>query len=603
MSGFAVHLDFARPATPDRLTTVAQEIAYRGPHRQTARTIGPCTLMHAALWTTPEAEDEDQPQRHVTRDFCLAADARVDNRDELTDALQASTRQPLHTDADFILAAYERWGADLVHHVVGDFAFVLWDGEREELLITRDHLGSRPLFVAQIPHGVVAGSTLPAVLAGINGEPGVDETYLAGFLHGLSPRDRTIWTGVERLAPGHRRRVARDRVVTDRYWSPNLEPLVQPIEDTVELTRTLFEEAVRCRLRTRDGIASDVSGGFDSSTVTATAARLGADVHPISLVYRSDPEAFELLYIGSVIDHLGLDGNLIEADDLVTLDPIADIRTHQEPLYSVDATDTAARYDVMTSLGISVSLTGMGGDELLHGGSGRWLDLLRWSVRETAMRWTSSHRAGLVARGARAVRMRNARRHRPWLRVPPPPWPAPAPRVGSRAAAARLSGYEGPWNLPAYELTERLAAERGIEARHPFQDRRLVELGLRLPDEQTKAGGEPRGLHRLAFGHLLPSSVTSREGKAEFSASYRRRMHDRQSREDVAEALTALGDRIDPAAVLSAFTQDPGRPVSPSIWHQWWAISAGIALSGGFRHNTPHSADTISPRNDLPTEA
>ena len=105
--------------------------------------------MHAALWTTVEAEDEAQPQRHVDRDFWLAADARVDNRDELTAILEGTSRQPLHTDADLILAAYERWGAGLLDHVVGDFGFVLWDGEREELLVARDPFGLRPVFLAR----------------------------------------------------------------------------------------------------------------------------------------------------------------------------------------------------------------------------------------------------------------------------------------------------------------------------------------------------------------------------------------------------------------------------------------------------------------------
>ena len=549
--------------------------------------------MHAALWTTAEGGDEVQPQRHVTRDFWLAADARVDNRDELTAALQGSTRQPLHTDADFLLSAYERWGADLLLHVVGDFAFALWDGERDELLIARDHLGIRPLFLAHTPDGVVAASTLPAVLAGVGRDRSVDETFLAGFLHGMPPRDRTLWSGVERLEPGHRRRVTRDGVVSDRYWAPNLEPLVLPLQETVELTRSVFDEAVRCRLRTRDGVASDVSGGFDSSTVTAVAASLTAGVRPVSLVYRRDPENFELPCIEAMVAHLGLDGHQIEADELSTLDPVGDIRAHAEPLYAIDATDTAARYDAMSSLGISVILTGMGGDELLYGSSGRRMDLLRWTIRDEAMRWTTTRPGGVVAQLADAVRARNARRDRPWVHVPPPPWPFAAPRGGSRTAAARLSGYEGAWNLPAYELSDRLAAERGVEARHPYQDRRLVELGLRLPEAQIQAGGEPRGLHRLAFGHLLPDAVTARTDKAEFSGSYLRRMKERVSSEDAVSILAALDHRVDPALVMAEFERG-ARPGWPSIWDQWWAFSAGIALSDGFTHHRWNSAASIA---------
>ena len=531
--------------------------------------------MHAALWTTVEAEDEAQPQRHVDRDFWLAADARVDNRDELTAILEGTSRQPLHTDADLILAAYERWGAGLLDHVVGDFGFVLWDGEREELLVARDPFGLRPVFLARTPGGLVAASTLPAVLAGLDGGGGIDEVYLAGYLHGLPARDRTIWSGVQRLAPGHRRIVGRDHDVTARYWSPDLTPLVQSLDTTIEDVRSAFDEAVRCRLRTRDGVATDLSGGLDSSTVTVTAADL-AKVHPISLVYRIDPEAFELPFIEAVVDHLGIEGHVIEADELTTLDAASDVRIHREPLYAVDATDTAAVYDVVSSLGVSVSLTGVGGDELLYGSMDGVPARARRSIRNAVLRWTADHADGMLSNGLRAMRARRARRDRPWLHAAFVQQGSRVPARGEGVGAARLEGYESPWNAPAYELTDRLAAERSVEVRYPFLDRRLVELGLRLPESQILAGGGARGLHRRAFGHRLPQLVRSRATKAELSGSFQRRVERAVSPEDAATALKALGDRVDPALLTEAKFEPRG--ASPT-WHMWPAISAGLFVS------------------------
>src|SRR5689334_7329297 len=133
MSGFAVLLDFDRPAVPERVSAIADQIARRGPHRRSRLVAGPCTMLHAALWSTPEAEWETQPQRHPDLDLWLSADARIDNRDELRRALDHSVRKPLQTDADFLLASYQRWGDDLVQHVIGDFALALWDGKCQEL--------------------------------------------------------------------------------------------------------------------------------------------------------------------------------------------------------------------------------------------------------------------------------------------------------------------------------------------------------------------------------------------------------------------------------------------------------------------------------------
>jgi asparagine synthase (glutamine-hydrolysing) len=558
MSGFAAHLDFAMSPSrsADRVTSIAEHIAYRGPHRQAVRNVGACTLMHAALWTTPEAMREEQPLRHATRDLWLTADARVDNRAELAQLLDGAVQHPLDTDADFLMAAYERWGPDLLDHVVGDFAFALWDGERDELLVARDPVGVRPLFLARTANGAVVASTLPAVLAAFD-PAGVDETYLSGFLHGFPSASRTIWSGIERLAPGHRCRIGRDGAVADRYWTPSLEPLEQSVEASAQLVRSTFDEAVRCRLRSVGPIACDLSGGLDSSTIAATAVELGADVKPISLVYR-DPEAFELPHIQAVAEHLGIVPELIEATEVVTLDAMADIRDHREPLYSIDATDTGARFDRAAALGCTVILLGVGGDELLYatGTTGRPSPL--GSLRDTAKRWAARHPRGIVARAIGDRRRRRGNRERPWLRVPGPIWPG----------LGQTSPYDVPWSPPAYELTDRLAAERGLEVRSPFLDRRLIELGLRVPPGHRRAGGHVRGLHRLAFGDRLPAAVAARTDKAELTGSFARRTRTVMESHPADAAWAALGDRVQPELLASS---DP--------WHRWLTYSAGMFLS------------------------
>ena len=615
MSGFAVHLDFAAPAAPERVSAMADAIAYRGPHRRATRATGPCTLMHSALWTTPESEHEDQPQRHVTRDFWLAADARVDNRDELVAQLRDSTRQPLNTDADLILAAYERWGASLVDRVIGDVAFALWDGEREELVVVRDVIGIRPVFYARTPHGVVAASTVPAVLAGIGRKPAVDEEFLASFLAGRLPRTRTYWTGVERLEPGHLLRVGREHVSTSRYWYPDIDPVDLTIEEAVDQVKTTFDEAVRCRLRTRDGIVADVSGGFDSSTIVSTAVGLGSDIRGITLAFRRNPEADETRYSRAVAEHLAIPLDVIEADELKVLDPVAEIRRLGEPLYAVDATNAAAVYDLVAAHGRSVSLCGLGGDELFYcgdpgiidlAGRGRWITAWRWaalrgygpasavawlgrSLARDAARSTLIRAARLDLSGTMAAiisrrRLRRAEESRPWLNVVPPlEPPQPTHRTGARAATARRAYFtESPWLPPAVELTTRLAAERGVEIRFPFLDRRLIELVLRLPEPLIRWQGHKRGLHRLAFGPRLPARVRDRDDKGDMSRPYARNLHASVDRDRAADVIAALRGRVDPEMLLAtydagseAFELPAGRPGGFDLWA---SVSAGIAL-------------------------
>jgi len=615
MSGFAVRLDFAAPPVPEHLSAMADEIAYRGPHRRATRSTGPCTLMHAALWTTPEAEQEDQPQRHITRDFWLAADARVDNRDELVPQLRSSTRQPLNTDADLILAAYEFWGAGLVDRVIGDVAFALWDGEREELVVVRDVIGVRPVFYARTPHGVVVASTVPAVLASMERHPAIDEEFLAAFLAVRPSRTRTFWSGVERLAPGHLLRFGREQSSISRYWHPDIAPVRMTVDEAVEQVRFTFDEAVRCRLRSRDGVVSDISGGFDSSTIATTAANLDGDLRGVTLAFRRNPEADETGYSRAVAEHLGIPLEVIEADELPVLDPVEEIRRGGEPLYAVDATNTAAVYDRVFSHGRSVSLCGLGGDELFlctdlgiidMAGRGRWIAATRWaSLRgygsASTMAWIGRSLARDVARSMliRASRLdgsgtltatinqRRARRvdeSRSWLNVVPPlEPPRPALRSGARAATARRAYFtETPWIPPSVEMTKRLATERGVEVRFPFLDRRLIELVLSLPEPLVRWQGHRRGLHRLAFGQRLPALVRERGDKGDLSRPYARTLLASVDRERSVDAISTLGGRVDSEMLLA--TYDAGDDAfelpenRPGGFDLWASISAGMAL-------------------------
>src|SRR3990167_8666785 len=128
MSGIAgiFHLD-GRPADPALLHRMTEAMAHRGPDGAGHWSDGPVALGHRMLWTTPEALQEKQPLTDELGDLCLTLDGRVDNREELRQALEAGG---LHlrtdTDAELVLRAYERWGEECPAHLIGDFAFALW---------------------------------------------------------------------------------------------------------------------------------------------------------------------------------------------------------------------------------------------------------------------------------------------------------------------------------------------------------------------------------------------------------------------------------------------------------------------------------------------
>src|SRR5580704_5178731 len=139
MSGIAGiwELD-GRPVDPASLEKMMQVIRYRGPDGSGSWTAGSITLGHQQLCTTPESLSERQPLLSQDGTLCLTADARVDNRMEVRTDLEAhGISLRTDTDAELILSAYEIWGENCPVHILGDFAFALWDGRRSQLFCAR----------------------------------------------------------------------------------------------------------------------------------------------------------------------------------------------------------------------------------------------------------------------------------------------------------------------------------------------------------------------------------------------------------------------------------------------------------------------------------
>ena len=152
MSGIAglYHLD-QHPVVASELCQMIKILAHRGPDSSDTWCQDSIGLGHCMLWTTAESLHEQLPL--VKGDLTITADARIDNRDELAQVLSLPDR-PLEkiADSEFILAAYEQWGSDCPEHLLGDFAFVIWDGQKLPLFCARDHFGVTPFFYYHRPY-------------------------------------------------------------------------------------------------------------------------------------------------------------------------------------------------------------------------------------------------------------------------------------------------------------------------------------------------------------------------------------------------------------------------------------------------------------------
>ena len=256
MSGIAgiVNLDLA-PVDPAVLARMVDAIRFRGPDAVNAWTEGPAGLGHTLL-TTDDGEVVPQPYSPDGVRW-IVADARIDARADLVAALAAadgrastSARIPLASasDLDLILRAYDTWGEACAEHLLGDFAFAIWDAPARRLFCARDQMGVKPFFYAHAGRAFVFSNTLDAVRRHPAVSARLDELAIADFLLFDVNTDAgsSMFADIRRLAPGHTAVCSADGVRVRRYWTL---PIDEPLEyrrqqDYVERFNELLHAAV-----------------------------------------------------------------------------------------------------------------------------------------------------------------------------------------------------------------------------------------------------------------------------------------------------------------------------------------------------------------------
>ncbi|HUE89811.1 MAG TPA: asparagine synthase-related protein [Vicinamibacterales bacterium] len=534
MSGIVgvVRLDGA-PVDRGLLCRMTDSLAYRGPDGQQVWVDGPAGFGHTLLRTTVES-DSRQP---ASLDGCvwITADARVDGRAELVNQLASRGRNDLQSagDAHLILHAYHCWGEDCVEHLLGDFAFAIWDGRRRRLFCARDHFGVKPFYYARVRGNFVFSNTLDCVRLHPEVGDALNELAIGDFLLFSSNQDPTTTTfaDVRRLAPAHSLTCGEGTIGHQRYWTLPSEGRIRyrRSQEYVDHFLELFQVAVSDRLRTNH-VGVWMSGGLDSTSVAATAKCL-LSKGPAAFTLRAHTTVYDTLipdeerrYAGIAAEALGVEIDFFVADHYGPLDgwDHADLRPPEPSdnpfirMHSHQLARAAAHSRVI--------LSGDGADEVLWGS--RVVDLLgRMRPLELAAAIARSllfhHRR--PAAGIRSTLMA-------WLghrsRVPAfPAWvnDAFADRLNLRARWEQVQALEPMGDHPLRpEASGRLAAapwprhceasDPGatrilLECRYPFLDLRLVSYLLAIPPLPWCID---KHILRVAIRDILPGVIRLR---------------------------------------------------------------------------------------------
>jgi asparagine synthase (glutamine-hydrolysing) len=523
----------------ERLDRMLVSIAHRGPDGAGVD-VGEHFSIGMRRLAIIDVEGGDQPLYSDDRTLALVFNGEIYNHEELRRELEARGRRFVtdHSDTEVILRGFEEWGADVVEHLVGMFAFAIVDHEKAELFLARDRLGIKPLYYVEGPNGFAFASELKAILQDprVPRQPDLDvvRRFLLFRVH--DDGEATFFDGVKRLLPGHTMLVRPDGVVkTERYWQPqvNTEFTSGRSDDSyAQEFAARFERVVARHLVSDVAVGVPLSGGLDSSGVVATMARLmehGADLHTEGLY------SFSALYPGQTIDEseyihqVEREVGTIPHYTYPQLDEFWDeimewVWFQEEPTI---ASAPYAYYCVyrLASRYVKVMVSGNGGDELLAGYIPYFRAYLTSALdqrhylagaREMVKGWDLYRKYfAEVARGrlpgrAPPVSARELLQARPGAARET----FAAHRNLNERLADDVLAYSTP-NLLRYEDKNSMAFS--IEARVPFLDHELVEFIFSLPIDQKIKGGWNRAVYRNAMKGRMPETSRVRRSKIGFT--------------------------------------------------------------------------------------
>ena len=313
-----------------------------------------------------------QPMVNPDTGDVLAYNGEIYNAPELAEELRArGVSFAGHSDTEVLLRAYEIWGRDCLDRLRGMFAFGLWDSKAQRLLIARDHVGIKPLYYSITPHGLVCGSEIRALSASGLIDETLDRRALAGYLaYGAVQEPLTIFEQVRALPAGTWMEFddRGARVADGRYWSlPQVDPNVRPSPELIETGRSLLEASVKRHLLSDVSLGVFLSSGLDSSTVAGLAARVSdSEVHAFTVSVPEDESLNEGDVAARVAARLGLVFHDIPVGPATAMEwALGGLASMDQP--SMDGLNTYIVSRAVRDAGLTVALSGQGGDEVFGG--------------------------------------------------------------------------------------------------------------------------------------------------------------------------------------------------------------------------------------------
>ncbi|WP_243296221.1 asparagine synthase (glutamine-hydrolyzing) [Bacillus litorisediminis] len=430
-----------------------------------------------------------------------------------------------HSDTEVLLTAYIEWKEKCVDFLNGIFAFAVWDEAEQKVFIARDRLGVKPLFYAEVGSGIVFGSEIKALLAHPSIKPIVTREGLSEIF-GLGP-SRTpghgVFRDIKELRPAHALSLSTQGLKIWRYWNVKSERHTASLAETAEQIRYLFKDAVTRQLVSDVPLCTFLSGGVDSSAITAVAANhyreQGMQLHTFSIDYEGNDEFFKANDFqpnadGPWIEKMSKEFNTIHHRCVISQEELVDYLVE-----SVHVRDLPGMADIDSSLlwfckqikkEFVVSLSGECADEIFGGYP--WFyradDLNRSGF--PWMRSTEARQALLKDEWRSKLNLEDYVMQRYQETVDETP--VLDGETGEDKRRRELFYLNMLWFMTnLLDRKDRMSMGCGLEVRVPYADHRLVEYVWNVPWEMKMAGNREKGILRKALEGLLPNEVLYRK--------------------------------------------------------------------------------------------
>jgi asparagine synthase (glutamine-hydrolysing) len=557
----AIWTDPAKGISREELDRMTDALAHRGPddrgelhgeiHFQPPYEPLPGIALGFRRLSIIDLASGHQPMCNESKDVWIVFNGEIYNFAELRHRLEGAGHAfRTKSDTETIVHLYEDEGPGCFEHLNGMFAVAIWDASRRRLVLGRDRLGKKPLVYRHERGRLLFASELKSLLEAPIGpldiDPGAVDEYLT---YQYIPHPKTIYRGVHKLPPGCYAVFQDDRLEVNPYWRPDFSREQKWSEDeAIERLRELLDDAVRLRLQSDVPLGAFLSGGVDSSLVTALAQKHAGERLKTFSIGFPVAEYDETRYARRVAEHLDTEHHEFQVTpDAVQILP-RQVRQYDEPFSDSSAVPTWYVSE-LTRRHVTVALSGDGGDELFAGYprykaaalaaaidrlplapailSARFWQLLPGAKQKSLLR--------KAKRFGEALGKRPARRYLDWVSIfdegrraelynddflarlpnadPADFLDAAWRRTGKRDAVTAASLTDLVTYLPCDLMAKVDIASmaHGLECRQPFLDFRVVEFAAGLPSKLKYRRGKGKLLLRKAFGDLLPDEIWTRQ--------------------------------------------------------------------------------------------